>query len=82
MASCDRLRRFDLADRAYAEATKIVGPTVKILSNEGFSLTLRGDYKRAREKLIAADRKDPGNKYVAKILHLLEESVAQGMQVE
>src|SRR5579885_2121640 len=81
-ATYDRLRRFDLADRAYAEAIKIVGPTVEILNNQGFSYMLRGDYKRAREKLIAADRKDPGNKYVANNLHLLDESMAQGKQVE
>ncbi|HZQ12800.1 MAG TPA: tetratricopeptide repeat protein [Pseudolabrys sp.] len=81
-ASYDRLRRFDLADRAYAEAIKIVGPTVEILNNQGFSYMLRGDYKRAREKLIAADRKDPGNKYVANNLHLLDESMAQGKQVQ
>ena len=41
---------------------------------------LRGDYKRAREKLAAADRKDPGNKYVANNMHLLEESYRQGKQ--
>ena len=43
---------------------------------------LRGDYKRARAKLLAADRKDPGNKYVANNLNLLAESTRQGKQVE
>jgi len=81
-ASYDRLRRFDLADRAYHQAIGIVGETVEILNNQGFSFMLRGDYKRARQKLLAADRKDPGNKYVANNLHLLEESVRQGKQVE
>jgi Flp pilus assembly protein TadD len=81
-ASYDRLRRFDLADRAYAQAIGIVGETVEILNNQGFSFMLRGDFKRARAKLLAADRKDPGNKYVANNLHLLEESVRQGKQVE
>jgi Flp pilus assembly protein TadD len=81
-ASYDRLRRFDLADRAYAEATKIVGATVEILNNEGYSLMLRGDYKRARAKLAAADRKDPGNKFVANNMRLLDESIVQGKQVE
>jgi len=81
-ASYDRLRRFDLADRAYNEAIKIVGATVEILNNQGFSYMLRGDFKRAREKLRAADRKDPGNKYVANNLHLLQESIRQGKQVE
>ena len=77
-ASYDRLRRFDLADRAYAQAIGIVGPTVEILNNQGYSYMLRGDYKRARETLGAAQRKDPGNKYVANNLHLLETSYAQG----
>jgi len=81
-ASYDRLRRFDLADRAYGEASKIVGETVEILNNEGYSYMLRGDFKRARAKLIAADRKDPGNKYVANNMNLLEESMRQGKQVE
>jgi Flp pilus assembly protein TadD len=81
-ASYDRLRRFDLADRAYGEASKIVGETVEILNNEGYSYMLRGDYKRARAKLLLADRKDPGNKYVANNLNLLAESVRQGKQVE
>ena len=56
-ASYDRLRRFDLADRAYAQAIGIVGPTVEILNNQGYSYMLRGDYKRAREKLAAAQRR-------------------------
>ena len=47
-ASYDRLRRFDLADRAYAQAIGILGPTTEILNNQGYSYMLRGDYKRAR----------------------------------
>ena len=80
-ASYDRLRRFDLADRAYAQAIGIVGETVEILNNQGFSYMLRGDFKRARAKLVAADRKDPGNKFVANNLLLLDESMRQGKQV-
>ena len=56
-ASYDRLRRFDLADRAYAQAIRIVGPTVAILNNQGFSYMLRGDFRRARQKLAEAQRK-------------------------
>ena len=63
-ASYDRLRRFDLADRAYAQAVGILGPTVEILNNQGYSYMLRGDYKRAHATLAAALRKDPNNKYV------------------
>jgi Flp pilus assembly protein TadD len=81
-ASYDRLRRFDLADRAYTQAIRILGPTVEILNNQGYSYMLRGDYKRARVKLIAAERKDPGNKYVLNNLQLLEESYRKGKAIE
>ena len=81
-ASYDRLRRFDLADRAYGEAIKIVGPTVEILNNQGFSYMLRGDYRRARAKLKQAERRDPGNKFVRNNIKLLNESWRKGKAVE
>jgi Flp pilus assembly protein TadD len=81
-ASYDRLRRFDLADRAYSQAIVIVGPTVEILNNQGYSYMLRGDYPRARAKLAAAQAKDPGNKYVQNNLRLLQESARLGKAVE
>ncbi len=81
-ASYDRLRRFDLADRAYAQAIGIVGPTAEILNNQGYSYMLRGDYKRAREKLDAALRSDPGNKYVQNNLQLLENSYRTGKAIQ
>ena len=81
-ASYDRLRRFDLADRAYGQAIGILGPTTEILNNQGYSYMLRGDYKRAREKLDAAQRKDPGNKYVQNNLQLLEDSYRNGKAIQ
>ena len=81
-ASYDRLRRFDLADRAYDQATRILGPTVEILNNEGYSYMLRGDYRRARDKLMAAQRRDPANKYVQNNLVLLEDSYRKGKAIE
>ena len=81
-ASYDRLRRFDLADRAYDQAVGILGPTAEILNNQGYSYMLRGDYKHAREKLAAAQRKDPGNKYVQNNLRLLEQSYRKGKAIE
>jgi tetratricopeptide (TPR) repeat protein len=81
-ASYDRLRRFDLADRAYGQAIGIVGPTVAILNNQGYSYMLRGDYKRARAALLVAQRKDPTNKYVQNNIRLLEESYRKGKAVE
>ncbi|MGH6664969.1 MAG: tetratricopeptide repeat protein [Pseudolabrys sp.] len=81
-ASYDRLRRFDLADRAYAQAIGILGPTTEILNNQGYSYMLRGDYRRAREKLNAAQRQEPGNKYVLNNIQLLEDSYRKGKAIE
>lgn len=81
-ASYDRLRRFDLADRAYAQAIGLVGPTVEILNNQGYSYMLRGDYSSARSKLAAAQRKDPGNRFVQNNLQLLAASASTGKSIE
>ena len=81
-ASYDRLRRFELADRAYGQAIGIVGPTVEIMNNQGYSYMLRGDYKRAREKLTTAQRQDPRNKFVANNLQLLEDSYRKGKAIK
>jgi Flp pilus assembly protein TadD len=81
-ASYDRLRRFDLADRAYAEAIRLVGPRVAILNNQGYSYMLRGDYKRARAKLEEAARKDPGNRFVENNLRLLAEAAGRSKAIE
>jgi len=83
LAACyDRLRRFDLADRAYAQAAGILGPTAEILNNQGYSYMLRGDYKRAREKLAEAQRKEPDNKYVLNNIQLLEDSYRKGKAIQ
>jgi Flp pilus assembly protein TadD len=73
-ASYDRLRRFDLADRAYDHAIRLVGSTPEILNNQGFSYMLRGDYARARKTLLAAKAKDPNSPHIASNLQLLDES--------
>lgn len=74
-AAYDRLRRFDLADRAYNQALKIAGPTPELLNNHGYSYILRGDYKNARLKLAAAKVKAPNNQYVQNNIDLLEDSI-------
>jgi len=74
-ASYDRLRRFDLADRAYDQALRIAGRTPEVLNNLGYSYLLRGDIKRARKTFIEAQAKDPKNPYIKANLDLLEESV-------
>ena len=77
-AAYDRLKRFDLADRAYQQAMAIVGPTPEVLNNHGYSYMLRTDYRRAREKFLAAHAKDPGNPYIKNNLELLDESIRMG----
>jgi tetratricopeptide (TPR) repeat protein len=81
-ASYDRLRRWDLADRAYDQAFKISGPTAELLNNKGYSLMLRGDYRRARETLLEAQSKDPSNPYIKNNLELLETSFRKGKAVQ
>jgi Flp pilus assembly protein TadD len=60
-ASYDRLRRFDLADQAYAQAIKLTGETVQILNDRGYSYLLRGDLGKARAKFLRAYQLDPTN---------------------
>lgn len=81
-ASYDRLRRFDLADRAYEQAIRVMGPTVEILNNQGFSYMLRGDYKRARLKFDEALARDPANPHAQANLKLLHESFRKGKAIE
>lgn len=81
-ASYDQLRRFELADRAYNQATAIVGPTPEVLNNRGYSYMLRGDYARARSTLRQAQAKDPDNPYIQNNLEMLEKSMRKGKGIE
>ena len=81
-ASYDKLKRFDLADRAYAQAIRLVGPTPEILNNQGYSYLLRGDRRRARQTLLLAQAKDPGNPYIQNNLELLDESLRKKSAVQ
>ena len=81
-ASYDRQRRFELADRAYDQAMKIAGPTAEILNNRGYSYMLRGDYARARTKLVQARGLDPANRYVQNNLRLLATTARTAKAVE
>jgi Flp pilus assembly protein TadD len=81
-ASYDRLKRFDLADRAYEQVVKLIGPTAEILNNQGYSYILRGDHHRARAKLLQAQAADPTNPYVKNNLDLLDESFAKAKSVQ
>jgi tetratricopeptide (TPR) repeat protein len=75
-ASYDRLRRFDLADRAYARAVTICGETAQILNNEGYSLMLRGDLAGARRKFLLASEREPDNPAIVNNIKLLDGSRA------
>ncbi len=76
-ASYDKLRRFDLADRAYAQAIRLAGQTPEILNNQGYSYLLRGDRRRARATLLQAQARDPGNPYIRNNLELLDQSLVE-----
>jgi Flp pilus assembly protein TadD len=81
-ASYDQLRRFDLADRAYAQAIRLTGSTVEIINNQGYSYMLRGEYRKAAAKLAEAAKKAPENPYVKNNIRLLAESTHQHKSIE
>ena len=74
-ASYDQLKRWELADRAYAQALKISGPTPAVLNNRGYSYLLRGDLKRASQDLSAAAAQDPENEQIQSNLQALDARV-------
>jgi Flp pilus assembly protein TadD len=71
-ASYDKLKRYDLADRAYAKALSLFGPTPEYLNNRGYSYLLRGDIPRASRLLAEAALQDPDNAQVRGNLATLE----------
>lgn len=73
-ASYDHLGRFDLADRAYAQAIRLGGETTQILNNQGYSYLLRGKLRAAREKFMQALAREPDNPTVLNNLNLLNGS--------
>ena len=73
-ASYDRLGRFDLADRAYQSAIRLVGETTAILNNRGYSYMLRGNLVAARKDFLKAYEREPGNPTILNNLKLLDGS--------
>ena len=73
-AAYDRIGRFDLADRAYTFAIRLVGETTEILNNQGYSYMLRGDLVNARKKFLKAYEREPNNPTIANNLQLLNSS--------
>lgn len=76
-ASYDRLKRFDLAERAYDQLIQIAGHTPTVLNNIAYHHMLRGDFVTARQTLEKAAAKAPGNLYVKHNMELLERWEAQ-----
>ncbi len=73
-ASYDRLGRFDLADRAYEAAIRLVGETTAVLNNRGYSYMLRGNVAAARREFLKAYEREPGNPTILNNLKLLDGS--------
>jgi len=74
-ASCDRIRRFDLADLAYSRAFKLIGGTPEYYNNVGYSYLLRGKLQNARTNFLKAYELAPNDPTVANNLKLLSSSV-------
>ena len=74
-ASCDRIHRFDLADRAYGRAFRLVGATPEYYNNVGYSYLLRGKLQDARANFLKAYELAPNDPTVVNNLKLLSSSV-------
>ena len=70
-AAYDNLGRYELADRAYDQATSLLGETLEIVNNRGYSYMLRGDGKRALGQFEQALAMDPGNPVIANNIRIL-----------
>jgi Flp pilus assembly protein TadD len=76
-ASYDRLKRFDLAARAYDSLIEIAGNTPTVLNNLAYHQMLKGDFVSARRTLQAAAEKAPNNPYIHNNMDLLDRWEAQ-----
>lgn len=74
-ASCDRIGRFDLSDKAYRKAYPLIGATPAYYNNVGYSYLLRGHLKEARQNFLKAYELAPNDPTVANNLELLSSSV-------
>src|SRR5262245_48520387 len=74
-ASCDRIRRFDLSDKAYRHAYRLVGATPAYYNNVGYSYLLRGKLQEARQYFLKCYELAPNEPTVANNLQLLGSSV-------
>jgi Flp pilus assembly protein TadD len=74
-ASYDRLRRFDMADRAYSQLHVLMPGSAIYFNNVGYSYMLRGDLMKARENFTRASEIDPGNPVVEHNIAMLRASI-------
>ncbi|WP_265517357.1 tetratricopeptide repeat protein [Nitratireductor luteus] len=73
-AASDRIGRFDLADKAYREAYRLVGSTAAYYNNVGYSHLLRGNLVEARRNFLKAYELAPNDPTVTNNLELLASS--------
>src|SRR5689334_19922618 len=73
-AACDRIGRFDQADRAYSAAIRLTGEPTQILNNQGYSYTWRGDLPIASQKFLRPHDREPNSPLIANNLQLLDSS--------
>ncbi|MCP4934425.1 MAG: tetratricopeptide repeat protein [bacterium] len=76
-ASYDKLRRFDLADKAYGRVRQLVGDTPEVLNNIGYSYMLRGELEKAREHINTAFEHDPDNPTIRQNVERLNRKIAK-----
>lgn len=74
-ASCDRIGRFDLSDKAYRQAFSRLGATPEYYNNLGYSYLLRGKLQEARRNFLKAYELAPNDPTVKNNLELLSSSV-------
>ncbi|HHK75142.1 MAG TPA: tetratricopeptide repeat protein [Rhizobiales bacterium] len=76
-AAYDRLSRFKLARRAYAQAIELGGKTPVLLNNMGYSYLLQGKLAKARKHFLMASRKAPDNIQIKNNLALARASAGK-----
>lgn len=74
-ASCDRIGRFDLSEKAYRQAFRYIGATPEYYNNLGYSYLLRGKLQDARKNFLKAYELAPNDPTVKNNLELLSSSV-------
>jgi Flp pilus assembly protein TadD len=80
-ASYDHVRRFDLADRAYREAGRMLGNRAEYYNSIGYSYMLRGDPAKAHSHLVRAHELDPSNPTINNNLQMLRDSLGQAREI-